>query len=143
MRNPLYILRGDESLMLAYQRGDVTAFDELYLRHKDGLYGFLYRSCPRPAVVEELAQDAWMAVVDRAGPTDPTPASRTWLYGIARNRQIDYWRRRDNHHLPLDGIEENAATDSRSGGIDRILAAVGRLPSDQQDALLLQAQGFT
>ena len=58
--------KSDESLMLAYQRGDAGAFESLYQRHKDPLFGFLYRSCPRAAIVEELAQETWKAVIKAA-----------------------------------------------------------------------------
>ena len=86
MRNLLHGLKSDESLMLAYQRGDSSAFESLYLRHKDGLFAFLYRSYPRTAVVEELAQDTWMAVINAVGRYKPEARFRTWLYQIAHNR---------------------------------------------------------
>ena len=138
-------LKSDEALMQAYQRGDTGAFDSLYHRHKDGLFTFLYRSCPRPAVVEELAQEAWAGVVRGAPEYRPEAAFRTWLYQIGRNRLADYWRRRDNHHTGLDGAPEPAA---HNGGEareleDRLMAAIGALPPEQRDALLLQEQGFS
>ncbi len=70
MRRPLDRIKSDESLMRAYQAGDSKAFEALYLRHKDGLYAYLYRSCPRLAVVEEVAQDSWLAVIDSAQPRE-------------------------------------------------------------------------
>ena len=91
-------LRSDEALMLAYQRGDTAAFDCLYHRHKDGLFAFLYRSCSRRAVVEELTQDAWMGVINSAPTYQSDARFRTWLYQIAHNRLVDFWRRKDNQH---------------------------------------------
>jgi RNA polymerase sigma-70 factor (ECF subfamily) len=136
--------RSDEALMQAYRRGDTGAFELLYHRHKDGLFSFLYRACPRPAVVEELAQDTWMAVINAAPDYTPEAAFKTWLYRIAHNRQADYWRRRDNQHGNLDEVPEPVA---RNDGHDdrqaRLMRAIGHLPPEQRDALLLQQQGFS
>ena len=146
MRGLINRLKSDEALMLAYQRGDITAFECLYHRHKDGLFAFLYRSCPRPAVVEELAQDAWEGVINGAGNYRDEARFRTWLYQIAHNRSVDYWRRRDNTHsnlgqAPEPASAENAAWAGEQGR--KLLQAVGDLPLEQRDTLLLQEQGFS
>ena len=138
--------KSDEALMLAYQRGDTSAFECLYRRHKDGLFAFLFRSCPRQAVVEELAQDAWVAVINAAGRYHSEARFKTWLYQIAHNRLVDYWRRRDNQHPGLDhNPEVSAAENPATTGdkIEQIMSAIGQLPGAQRDALLLQEQGFT
>ncbi len=144
MRQLLNKLKSDESLMLAYRDGDAGAFEQLYGRHKDGLYAFLYRNCPRPAVVEELAQDTWMAVVNRATSYRPEARVRTWLYQIAHNRQVDFWRARDNRHVSTEEVQgscEPRAPEPVSG-LDDIMSAIGELPREQKDALLLREQGF-
>ena len=146
MRSLIYRLRNDEALMQAYQRGDTDAFECLYHRHKDGLYAFLYRSYPRLAVVEELAQEAWLGVVNGAANYRPEASFKTWLYQIGHNRLVDFWRRRDNQHGSLEDLPEPAAKtdgDSRQALERRLLAAIGELPAAQRDALLLQEQGFS
>jgi len=35
----------DEALMLRYQAGDAAAFDQLYARHRGGLFRFMLRQC--------------------------------------------------------------------------------------------------
>jgi len=136
--------------MLAYQRGDTTAFEQLYRRHKDGLFAFLFRSQPRLAVVEELAQDSWMAVVNSAQRYKPEAKFRTWLYQIAHNRLIDHWRRPDNQHRQIDTTAEPlSSSDTPADSIEnaalqvKIMAALAQLPREQKDALLLQEQGFS
>ena len=139
-------LKSDEALMLAYQRGDCDAFECLYHRHKDGLFAFIYRGCPRPSVVEELAQDAWEAVINGADTYRAEARFRTWLYQIAHNRSVDYWRRRDNTHSDLTQApepvsDENAACAGEQGR--QLMQAIGDLPLEQRDTLLLQEQGFS
>ena len=136
--------------MLAYKSGDAGAFELLYQRHKDGLFAFLHRSHPRRAVVEELAQDTWMAVINAAAHYTPKAKFRTWLFQIAHNKLVDHWRRPDNRHTNYDNSTE--VTDSGNNKTDtveicdiqnRVLSAIGALPRDQKDALLLSEQGFS
>lgn len=146
MLNLIHRLRSDEALMLAYQRGDADAFECLYHRHKDGLFAFLYQHCGRQAVVEELAQEAWMAVINAASQYEAQGYFKTWLYQIGHNRLVDFWRRKDNQHDNLDNVPEQAATEEP--GLDdetqqQLMAAIGELPGEQRDALLLQEQGFS
>ena len=147
-------LRSDEALMLAYQKGDVSAFECLYGRHKDALFSFLYHSAGQMAVVEEVAQEAWEAVVRSAERYVPSASFRTWLYQIARQRLADYWRRRDNRHASLSDVvasgENDALADVQAAGDasfaaleQRLMRAIGTLPREQRDALLLQEQGFS
>lgn len=139
-------LRSDDALMLAYQRGDADAFEHLYLRHKDGLFAFLYRSHPNMAVVEEIAQEAWTAVIQAASNYTAESTFKTWLYQIGRNRLIDFWRRKDNQHEAFDELPEQAAESANwqaSEAEQNIMNAIGRLPLEQRDAVLLREQGFS
>jgi RNA polymerase sigma-70 factor, ECF subfamily len=139
----LHRLRSDEALMLAYASGDAAAFEILYRRHNDGLYSFLYRHCPRAAVVDDLAQETWMAVIDSAGRYQARAKFRTWLYTIAQRRSADFWRRRDNQHQRLQDEQEIESGDTGEEALEHALRAVGKLPREQKDALLLQEQGFS
>ena len=145
MQDLLYRFRSDEALMLAYQRGNAAAFECLYRRHKDALFAFLYRSCPQQDKVEELAQEAWMGVVKAAPDYEPRARFRTWLYQIARNRLVDLWRREPRELQFQELPEAIAATecDSADHRGEQLLRAIGQLPAEQRDSLLLQQQGFS
>ena len=136
--------------MLAYKSGDAGAFELLYQRHKNGLFAFLFRSHPRRAVVEELAQDTWVAVVNAAAEYTPKAKFRTWLFQIAHNKLVDHWRRPDNRHTEYDASAEFADPDNAKPDLietcevqSKVLTAIGALPRDQKDALLLSEQGFS
>ncbi len=134
--------------MMAYQNGDAAAFELLYRRHKDGLFAFLFWHYPRAAVVEELAQDTWMAVIDAARRYQPRARFRTWLYQIAHNKLVDHWRRQDNRHAPLDTVTKTACAEAADSieqqrNVDTLMAALAGLPQEQKNALLLQEQGFS
>src|SRR6185436_16434341 len=100
---------GDEQLMLAYREGDAGAFEELYRRHKGGLFRFVTRSVRERAVAEELYQEIWMRAIEARGRYQAQAKFSTWLYTIAHHRLIDHWRKRGLTLVSLDAEEGGAA----------------------------------
>jgi RNA polymerase sigma-70 factor (ECF subfamily) len=145
MRHLLYGLKTDESLMQGYQRGDVQAFEVLYERHKQGLFGFIYRSCPTGSC-EDIAQESWAAIIDGADHYQPLASFKTYLYQLAHHKVVDCWRRQKPAAGP-EGVEqlldEHRPSAEQQYGHSQLMAAIRQLPSEQRDALLLQQQGFS
>ena len=75
----------DESLMLDFQRGSREAFDELFARHRQALYGYFRRRLDSRERAEDLAQETFLAVIRSSARYQPRALVRTWLYGIAMN----------------------------------------------------------
>jgi len=93
-----------------------------------------------------LAQDAWVGVINAAPGYKSEARFRTWLYRIAHNRLVDFWRRRDNQHTDLESAPEPATErhpESAGELTERLMGAIGQLPNEQRDALLLQEQGVS
>src|SRR5215470_19879370 len=82
----------DEDLMLAYGGGDAGAFETLYRRHRGPLYRFLLRQVNDAATAEELFQDVWMRVIDSRERYQPRARFTSWVYAIAHNRLMDFYR---------------------------------------------------
>ncbi len=87
----------DATLMQAYGRGDVRAFEQLYARHQAALYRFVKRLLgpAQSTLADEVFQDTWMRVVQSRGrwQADGAARFRTWLFTLAQRRVIDHWRR--------------------------------------------------
>jgi RNA polymerase sigma-70 factor (ECF subfamily) len=73
----------DERLMVAFSRGSMDAFSELFLRYKQPLYGFFRRRVSDQAQAEELTQDTFFAIVRASSRYEPCALFRTYLYAIA------------------------------------------------------------
>lgn len=74
---------------------DRAAFAEVYRATSAKLFGIIVRILVRRDVAEEILQDVYVTVWERAGDFDPSRASPiTWLSTIARNRALDSVRRR-------------------------------------------------
>lgn len=144
-----YALKSDISLLQTYAAGEISAFEELYRRNKDGLYNFLYRSLSRHAVAEEIAQEVWLGVIDQAGNFQVKEASfRTWLYRIGRNKVIDYQRRGANQsHMQLDTQDDllpaNELSVEDNFLLRQLMSALDELPAEQRETFILQQEGFS
>ena len=109
----------DEELVRAIVDGSQPALAEIYDRHVDAVYATASRLTADRQVAEEVVQETFLALWNRAELFDPHAGSlAAWLHTIARNRTVDRLRaagRRPNL-VPLSsatGAEEqdNAALD--------------------------------
>ncbi len=146
----------DEALLERFKRGDASAFETLYERHRDPFFGFLYRLVKDMEAAEDILQDAFMRLIRAADDFRGEAKVRTWLYGIGRNLTIDHGRRMKHRRArsldaPLgeeDGpsLGETVAAASRdSEGLvgdrelaARIEAAVEALPDELREVFLLR-----
>jgi RNA polymerase sigma-70 factor (ECF subfamily) len=139
----------DEALMLGYRDGDAGAFDELYRRHKGGLYRYLLRQCRNAAAAAEMFQDIWMNLIRARLNYEATAKFTTYLYRLAHNRLVDHYRK-SVHERPLpfdDGQideptvvhhEQPEARYERKQLAARLLALLDALPEAQREAFVLQ-----
>jgi RNA polymerase sigma-70 factor (ECF subfamily) len=142
---------GDEQLMLAYREGDAGAFEELYRRHKGGLFRFVLRSVRDRAVAEELYQEVWMRAIEARGRYQVQAKFSTWLYTIAHNRLVDHWRKRglklvslDQEDDPVDppameSLQPEKILEGKQG-LARLVQALEGLPPAQREAFLLHEE---
>lgn len=149
----------DETLMLAYARGDAAAFERLYARHKGPTYRYFLRHTSDRSAADELQQDIWLGVVRARGRYAADARFTTWLYALARNRLVDHWRARRNVQLmslddagadildppgvgepPTDASDDPLALviDAQAG--HRLQRALAEVPAAQRDAFLLHVE---
>jgi RNA polymerase sigma-70 factor, ECF subfamily len=119
----------DAELMASLVRGDASALAELYDRHADIVFRAAYRRLGDRQLAEEVVQDTWLTLWDRAQLFDPSAGSLVaWLSTIARNRAVDRLRSlaRRPGTLPLSAV---FATDPDD---DQVLASGQVLMADDR-----------
>ena len=84
----------DEALLvLAVAAGSEEALGVLYDRHAAGVHAIAFRMTGDRGIAEEVVQETFLALWNRAEAFDPGVASLgTWLRSIARNRTVDRLR---------------------------------------------------
>lgn len=82
-----------ETEAVRLRRGDPQALVSLLERYQHRLYRFLVRLVHEPATAEDLFQQTWLRVAENARRFDPSRGFEPWLFSIARNLAMDYFRR--------------------------------------------------
>jgi RNA polymerase sigma-70 factor (ECF subfamily) len=136
----------DEALMEAYARcGDSTAFEQLYDRWSDRLFGYLARAMD-PATAEELFQTLWMRLHAARQSYGSGRAVAPWIFAIAANLRREEWRRRRRHpeepHAvpPPSGAGASASAEEEALAVERdrvVRKALTALPEAQRDVIEL------
>lgn len=138
----------DIALIEAAARGESPALMALYDRYNRLAFGLAYRIVGNPSLAEEVVQDAFLQVWNKAGAFDPARGAnvRGWLMTIVHHRAIDTRRSaidRKPAHVPLEDEEYRLAVPDVWQDVSATLTretmrdAVATLPDDQRRTIEL------
>ena len=126
------------TLVVAIGQGNRAAFRELYDEAGPRIRGWVARTTPDAARVEDVVQDVMLRVWRHAPTFDPTRSSgEAWIWTVARNAKIDRLRRDAQPWLLFDDSPQDlAGTDLRDAfsvaDAAHVRTAVEGLPVDQR-----------
>jgi RNA polymerase sigma-70 factor (ECF subfamily) len=125
---------------------DREAFSALYAATSAKLYGIIVRIVKRREIADEILQEVYVQIWQRAGQFDAAKGSPiTWMVAIARNRALDEARRKkavsiedtpealdvaSDEEYPLDRVE-------RSQQLLRLSQCLEALDNNRRDVVLL------
>lgn len=127
---------------MAWQGGDDRAGNELFERHFDSLYRFFASKCAGDA--KDLIQKTLLTCVRSASRFRADAPFRAFLFGIARNELLHYWRARARKpkldfgiSSIIDLMESPRAQAAERQEQQLVREAMARIPIDLQIALEL------
>lgn len=130
-----------------------NAFIELYLRYHKYLFNFIYLIVKDHGETEEVVQETFLQIWNKAHIYDPKLASfSTWMMTIARNKALDKLRRlkykKQTSNIEQQQIESNhkdcnvLILEKTKNKVVR--NAIDNLPSEQKNAInVVYFEGFT
>ncbi len=119
----------DEVLMVAYQKGDVRAFEILLTRHRRPVFNFILRYVRLRETAEDLLQETFLRVIKGAEAYQRQAKFTTWLYTIARNLCVDQSRRAK--HRKAQSLDAPMNSSAESGTLLDVIPA-NEMASDRQ-----------
>ena len=133
----------DEELMIAAAEGDMDAFEELVHRHKDRAFRLACKYLGNRQEAEDLAQEAFLKILDSADSYRPTASFRTYLYRVVVNACLDYRKKKRPHFTDSLPVREDHADGpgeamEREARREEVREAIEELPKRQRMALVLQ-----
>jgi len=98
--------RADIDLIIKAKSGDKEAFSDLYNTYFEKIYVFVFYRVSHKEVAEDLTEDIFLKAYQQLKNLTATEAFQGWLYKIARNRIIDYYRSK-KESVALEGLENS------------------------------------
>lgn len=125
-----------KALMIAAQAGDGAAQTQLLTALAGHLRAYFARRLARSAQdVEDLVQEALLAIHLKRATYDPRFAFTPWAFTIARYKMIDHFRRQGGRlNVPIDDAEELLAKENPEEGAVRhdVARLLAKLPARQR-----------
>jgi RNA polymerase sigma-70 factor, ECF subfamily len=121
------------------RRGDPDALASLMSRYQHRLYRYLVRLARDPATAEDLFQQTWLRVYEKIGQFDFARNFDVWLFSVAHNLAVDYFRGRRATES-LDARMESGSTRAEhlaAAGPD----ALAQLLDSERTAMLAACMG--
>ncbi len=147
---PLYavgdLTTSDDALIRRAQALEAGALAELYDRHFDGIYRYLYMRVRHQADAEDLTEQVFLKMVDSIRGYRPRGvAFSSWLYRIAHNLLVDRYRRAGREPVELsdevrDLRPQADPADLLQNSEERraLVEAVRRLTPEQQQVISMR-----
>jgi len=142
----------DEALMITYAKGDASAFEQLYQRHKRVIFHFFVKQGLSTAIAEELCHDTWLKLINARKNYQVSAQFRTYLFTIARNTLIDHKNKKSSQkeeaHADLTktaiALKETETSNQQRQLAQALTANIAALPDAQREVFLLkQESGFS
>jgi RNA polymerase sigma-70 factor (ECF subfamily) len=126
--------------------GDRDAFEEIYWRYHQRVFGICYRMSKNVSEAEDLTQQVFIQLFKKIGSFRGSSAFSTWLHRLTVNLVLMQFRKKKvlREAVTEDGILPENYRTSGSGQagnqvIDRLLIneAIGKLPKGYRQMLIL------
>ena len=136
----------DENLMEAHCEGDRSAFADLVRRYQGLLFGYFMRMTHNTEMAEDLFQETFLRVHQKAHTYRAGSKFKSWLFTIGTRIAIDRLRKNKRQPLSFSTETEETILDQTDGpAIETarlemqatVQAAIDALPPKQRAALIL------
>jgi RNA polymerase sigma-70 factor, ECF subfamily len=132
----------EQVLIEKAKAGDEHAFGELYDIWADKVYRFVYTKVKSVAPAEDLTSDIFLRAWQKLYQYEPRSGARfsSWLYGIARNAIIDYYRIAHHQEVSFEELPEIADLegDEPYTEVGELERALSKLPEEYEKVLRLR-----
>lgn len=153
----------EPALVAALAKGDPAAFGTLFRQHNGAMVRVAHGICSSRAVAEEVAQEAWLAVLTNIATFEARSSLASWIFTILINKARTR-ARVEGRSVSFDGEADNTLADAFDGrghwknmpelweeitperilggktALEVVTAAIDTLPPAQRTVLILRSQ---
>lgn len=131
------------SQIIAAARQDPRMFGDLYLLYAQPVFRYLYSRMGNVPEAENATAQTFLAALERFPKYRHDGYFASWLFSIARNKAMDYFRKQrketrleEAEFIPADGnILQQVIKTERIAALSKL---IGTLPEDEQELIRLR-----
>lgn len=132
--------------LLKLKNGDPEAFAFFYDQYMAKVYRFVYMRVSDKVVAQDLTQDIFLKTWQHSVDKKDIQNFAAFIFRVARNSIIDYYRLSRRQELPLEYADEteDPYTDQKTSSIDKeidlksLLALLQQMKVEYQEVLMLR-----
>lgn len=135
----------DKALMMKVKNGELEKLGLLFERYNRPLFSFFYRMCKESQASEDLVQSVFERILKYRETYTGNGTFSTWMFSIARNAHIDYYRKQkrsfvsdeiDEERLEIEE-DESPAIDQKEQKKNLLEIALEQLDEDKREIVIL------
>lgn len=131
--------RSDGALVDAANRGDVKAFETIYLRHRDWVASLAFRFTANREDALDVLQDTFTYLLRKFPGFRLTASMKTFLYPVVKNLSISARRKTRRLVLDSDALDTIAVPpETLPARRSELAAAFATLPGIHREVLLMR-----
>lgn len=138
----------EKEAIQAVLKGNQQAYRVIIDTYKNPIYSTILRMAKNPQTAQDLTQEVFIKVYEQLPKfkgVDEVGAFKAWLYRVATNHCIDYFRKKSNQ-VAFEPLEENASSSELEPEVvllkkeseRRIERLVADLPADERSIVLMR-----
>ena len=108
----------DNDLLLKVANGDEKAFEYLYTKHIEFLYGFILKYVKSPNLAEDLAQDTFIRIWEKKEQLEGVNSFKDYLFIAGRNLTFNFLKKASRENVAIGEIlrhyQQSSSTDDDS-----------------------------
>jgi RNA polymerase sigma-70 factor (ECF subfamily) len=127
------------------QDGETFVVGEIYDHYRGSIFRYLYYRVSDQQIAEDLTSEVFLRMIEKISYyQDQRTSFQAWLFQIARNLSIDYYRKQNTQtSIALDEdfpgkVEEPLELLERELTIEKLSKALRKLPDNQRDVIVLR-----
>lgn len=97
----------DSELISLFKKGNNKAFEEIIYRYQAQVYTYVISITKRPDITEDIVQELFIRVFKNLNKYNDENKFKSWLFTLARNLTMDFYRKNNKKTLPLENQNED------------------------------------
>jgi RNA polymerase sigma factor (sigma-70 family) len=93
-----------QNLIIEIKKGSPHAIENFYKNYSPLIFNYLVKKLPTKEDAEELTNEVFLEAIDSMGFLNSNNNLKAWLYKIAHNKMVDFYRKKKINFLLLSKI---------------------------------------